>query len=613
MEWQGKIDFQKPITINGKPHGIEHLATVPVWTSEDHGRIVHTENDDRLYIGTATSWFEMLHSVEPHNHDDRYYTESEIQDYFSGVGGSGKLQVNWINILDKPLTFPATPHEHTQYYLESNVTFTAFNNRGLVGSNANSLAVGNHLHNDLYSPIGHDHDYVSNDTFTSRFSGLNGITGKAQVHWDNVTEKQLNFALAGHEHDADYYPRTEANTTFISQTYMTGYESDIQTKFTEYYTSGQADALLINKSDTTHHHDSVYSKLDHNHDLIYAGISHEHAPSEISFSPSLTPFDVATTTVDKALKELALMKFSGKNEVYVDPEYDASGNKLRAPDGTIDAPFLSISSALLAIQSINGAFNTTIYVAPGTYTGNIILPNNVSLVGSNFASIDGTVTTGTGVCSIKNIALKEAALYGITTLENVTIIGGNSLSANGGVKILFSTIQVPIQQNSGSLTVDNCIIMVQSNTGIKSTVGCNNTMILNSVITSNVTAIDLFSDYNIVNNCIIETQTSEEPLTAICYKVGSTLNNILSGCVVVGNINVSPNMGLSIAGLIHKSGEVYAPDGTEIKWDLPPDSYRNEILARSKEFAGLTLHFDEFQELRNSESGLEQDQNYFIS
>jgi hypothetical protein len=44
---------------------------------------------------------------EPHNHDDRYYTKSQLQT-------SGQAQVHWNNITNKPSTYPPSSHTHSR-------------------------------------------------------------------------------------------------------------------------------------------------------------------------------------------------------------------------------------------------------------------------------------------------------------------------------------------------------------------------------------------------------------------------------------------------------------------------------------------------------------------
>lgn len=112
MVWQGKIEFKKAITLNGKPHGIEHQPTLLTWSSSDAGRVVYAEDTGKLWLGTDTEWVELTPGgVGAHNHDDLYYTEVEVDDMFEGKNGE-KQQVSWTNVLNKPSTFAPDTHTH---------------------------------------------------------------------------------------------------------------------------------------------------------------------------------------------------------------------------------------------------------------------------------------------------------------------------------------------------------------------------------------------------------------------------------------------------------------------------------------------------------------------
>ena len=54
-----------------------------------------------------------------HNHDDRYYTESETDAFFEGES-YGKKQVNWNRVTGKPSAYPPATHYHDdRYYTRS--------------------------------------------------------------------------------------------------------------------------------------------------------------------------------------------------------------------------------------------------------------------------------------------------------------------------------------------------------------------------------------------------------------------------------------------------------------------------------------------------------------
>lgn len=154
MNWQGNINFMNAITLRGKPHGIEHLEIRPLWTEQDYGRVIHSENDGKLWFGGITDWEELTPGgVGIHDHDDRYYLDSEVDGMFEGKNGL-KQTVNWINITNKPNVYNSQVHDNSnhieQYITTSQVTFDNLNANGDIGTNADQVASGNHTHNDLY-------------------------------------------------------------------------------------------------------------------------------------------------------------------------------------------------------------------------------------------------------------------------------------------------------------------------------------------------------------------------------------------------------------------------------------------------------------------------------
>ncbi len=89
-----------------------------------------------------------------HNHDDRYYTEGELNT--SGAGGS----VHWDNISNKPGSFNPNSHNHDdRYYTESES-------------------------DGRYTQFGHNHD----DRYYTE-GELNTSGGGGSVHWNNVSNK----------------------------------------------------------------------------------------------------------------------------------------------------------------------------------------------------------------------------------------------------------------------------------------------------------------------------------------------------------------------------------------------------------------------------------------
>jgi hypothetical protein len=183
MVWQGKIDFQKPITINGKPHGIEHLASLPVWSASDEGRVVHDESTGKVWIATSTAWVELTPGgVGAHDHNDLYYTESEVDAFFDG-DNAGKKIVSWTNVSGKPTILQ-----------QSDVTFSLLNGNGVVGSSSTQVAAGDHTHTG-YAPASHTH--IADDvTYDNTSTGLASTDVQSAI-------TELDSSLSSVSFDAD--------------------------------------------------------------------------------------------------------------------------------------------------------------------------------------------------------------------------------------------------------------------------------------------------------------------------------------------------------------------------------------------------------------------------
>ena len=129
-------------------------------------------------------------------------------DSAGGKANSAKVadSVAWGNVSGKPSSYPPSGHNHDdRYYTETEMN-TLLNNK----SNTN-----------------HAHAYAGSDS-----AGGKATSAKVadSVAWGNVSGKPTGYPPSSHNHDDRYYTETEMNTK------------------------------LNGKSDTTHHHDSVYSK-----------------------------------------------------------------------------------------------------------------------------------------------------------------------------------------------------------------------------------------------------------------------------------------------------------------------------------------------------------------
>jgi hypothetical protein len=80
-------------------------AGIPVRMKVEQGVYVIYGRSGRTDLGSPA-----IPVVNPHTHDDRYYTETQLNT--SGAGGA----VHWDNITNEPATFPPSAHDHDDRY-----------------------------------------------------------------------------------------------------------------------------------------------------------------------------------------------------------------------------------------------------------------------------------------------------------------------------------------------------------------------------------------------------------------------------------------------------------------------------------------------------------------
>ena len=165
-----------------------------------------------------------VYSRLEHIHDNRYYTETEIDNLLKGLSGDIGA-ITWNTLVGKPSTFPPSSHTHTT------ASITGLKTALATKSNTD------HNHDTVYSKLGHTHDdrYYTETEMDSKIKTINDNI--AYINWQTLTGKPSTFPPSSHTHSI-------SNITNLQ-------------------------ATLNKKSDSSHNHDSVYSKLTHTHDDRY--------------------------------------------------------------------------------------------------------------------------------------------------------------------------------------------------------------------------------------------------------------------------------------------------------------------------------------------------------
>ena len=227
------------------------------------------DHDGRYYTESETDGLLAGKASVSHDHDGRYYTESEMNALLAGKSDVG--------------------HEHDWRYYKKSET--------------DVLLAGK-------SDTGHDHDgrYYTNME-VNRF--LDAI-------WRELAGK----AVEGHNHDERYYTETEVNQ-FLDELWdeLAGKAAADHDHDGRYYTESETDALLAGKSDAGHDHDGRYY-TESETDALLAGkaaASHDHDGRYYTESE----IDLALDGIDQALAGKADVSHTHDDRYYTESETDA--------------------------------------------------------------------------------------------------------------------------------------------------------------------------------------------------------------------------------------------------------------------------------------------------
>ena len=232
---------------------------------------------------------------------------------------------------------------------------------------------------------------------------------------------------------------------------------------------------------------------------------------------------------------------------YVD---DSTGDDTTG-DGSINNPYKTIMAAINASGP-----NTTIMIAPGTYTENITMNDGMTLFGlGGHVVIDGNITTGNGQS---------------TALQNIKITAGHSLTINCETYLTNIKCYGVVRNNGYNLYISYSILKNASGQSIQIASGNNNisTSIIFSTIgtsSTNTVTIDAQQGNLIISDSYIQNAAAASTI----YFIGNgnlqikdtTILNLGSGYVISndgsGTSNILSNVkhvgkiGLTGSGIVY--------------------------------------------------------------
>ena len=196
---------------------------------------------------------------------------------------------------------------------------------------------------------------------------------------------------------------------------------------------------------------------------------------QVSYSPSVpASWPIVVTEVDSALNSLSaqITSIAGQLNPLLPRVWFVDGGVASSGSGSIGTPYKTIGAALSAASA-----GDLVWIAPGTYTENLTLPNidNLTICGSGKNSTIIKAATGSTTPTVKwapttgtytKLAIRDLT---IANMENgVTGTGaepGQCLYLDGnGTAILVSGDQVA-QFLSTALVIDNVVLDKGSSTG----------------------------------------------------------------------------------------------------------------------------------------------------
>jgi len=202
--------------------------------------------------------------------------------------------------------------------------------------------------------------------------------------------------------------------------------------------------------------DELDAKVDNFEMPAANAVQYDNSGSSLAATQVQAALDEVSGNID----EIALLISQVSKTFYV----DKSRVDTYVEDGTIHRPYKTLAAAVAA-----AGVKSVIKVSSDTYTENIVLGGNVSLVGMGIGKtiLTGTVTTGaSGNCSLKEMTISnDVVVQCDTVVYDVYCTGNVAVSSN--VKAynfnIAASITHALAVTTGLVIMDNSIISTSAN------------------------------------------------------------------------------------------------------------------------------------------------------
>ena len=207
--------------------------------------------------------YEYVKVIDDVTHKNEIYLWDETNGF--DLLGADDLDINWIDIKEKPSVYP--PSEHT--HIESDITNLDKYNKSEIDSKLSDKSDTGHSH--IKTDIT---DFIHNHIISDITNLQENLDSKASTSDLSIVQTTLNDkASISHSHTIADVNNLQTDLDSKSNTGHIHGESDITNLTTDlankasvdhnhdgrYYTQSQTDSKLSNKSDITHNHNSVYA------------------------------------------------------------------------------------------------------------------------------------------------------------------------------------------------------------------------------------------------------------------------------------------------------------------------------------------------------------------